>query len=321
MVEVMAIVGPTASGKTALSIQLAKQFDGEIINGDSMQIYRGMDIGTAKVRPEEMNGIVHHLLDIREPDESFSVAEYQQLVRDKIADIQSRGKMPIVVGGTGMYVQSVLFDYRFSERQVDEALRRRLYEELDAQGPDAMHQKLMALDSSIDIHPNNTRRVIRALEILMSGEQKEDGSLAQSPMYNELIIGLDTPREELYERIDQRVELMMKAGLMDEVKRLYDSGLRDVQSIKAIGYKELYDFFDGRDTLEQSIEKLKRNSRQYAKRQFTYFRNKLPIFWVDATDGPEKNLEEIARVVQEKDRNRRNEQMAKLNNRETGGIS
>ncbi|MFK8793453.1 tRNA (adenosine(37)-N6)-dimethylallyltransferase MiaA [Planococcus plakortidis] len=311
MVEVIAIVGPTASGKTALSIELAKRFGGEIINGDSMQVYRGMDIGTAKIRPEEMGGIAHHLLDIRDPGESFSVAEYQLLVREKIAEIQGRGKLPIIVGGTGLYVQSVLFDYRFSKRQVDEELRKGLQDELERSGPGAMHRKLMELDPDIDIHPNNTRRVLRALEILLSGEEKEDGSLAQTPIYDEMIIGLDVPRDELYKRIDDRVEGMMEAGLLEEVRRLYDSGLRDVQSIKAIGYKELYAYFDGIDTLEEAILKLKRNSRKYAKRQFTYFRNKMPILWLDATAGPENKLEEIMRFWQENDRNRRIEQMAK----------
>ncbi|MBT2581977.1 tRNA (adenosine(37)-N6)-dimethylallyltransferase MiaA [Planococcus sp. ISL-109] len=305
MVDVIAVVGPTASGKTALGIRLAKQLGGEIINGDSMQIYRGMDIGTAKVRPEEMDGIVHHLLDIREPEEPFSVAEYQQLVRSKIAEIQQRGKIPIVVGGTGLYVQSVLFDYRFAEQQADSELRHALQDELERVGKEAMHRSLLSLDPKIDIHPNNTRRVIRALEILLSGEEKEDGSLAQTPMYNELIIGLDMPREKLYERIDRRVDMMMQHGLLEEVKRLYDRRLRDVQSIKAIGYKELYAYFDGHDSLEEATEKLKRNSRKYAKRQFTYFRNKLPVLWVDATAGAEKNLEEIMRFLQETDRNRR----------------
>jgi tRNA dimethylallyltransferase len=310
MVDVIAIVGPTASGKTALGIELAKQLGGEIINGDSMQIYRGMDIGTAKVQPEEMDGIVHHLLDIREPDESFSVAEYQQLVRSKIAEIQQRGKLPIIVGGTGLYVQSVLFDYRFAEDQADSQLRDDLQDELERVGKDQMHRKMLALDPTIDIHPNNTRRVLRALEILLSGEQKEDGSLAQSPMYNELIVGLDMPRDQLYKRIDQRVGVMMENGLLEEVKNLYDSGLRDVQSIKAIGYKELYACFDGIDSLDQAIEKLKRNSRKYAKRQLTYFRNKLPVLWMDATAGKENNVKEITRFLQETDRNRRIEQMA-----------
>lgn len=311
MVEVIAIVGPTASGKTALSIELAKRLNGEIINGDSMQVYRGMDIGTAKIHPEEMDGIPHHLLDIRDPDESFSVAEYQSLVREKIAEIQQRGKLPIIVGGTGLYVQSVLFDYRFSKQQVDEELRQTLNAELERLGPGAMHSKLMELDPEIDIHPNNTRRVLRALEILLSGEEKEDGSLARTPMYDELIIGLDVPRAKLYERIDSRVDGMMESGLLDEVRRLHDSGLRDVQSIKAIGYKELYAYFDGMYSLEEAVAKLKRNSRQYAKRQFTYFRNKMPILWLDATVDVENNLGEIMRFWQENDRNRRIEQMAK----------
>lgn len=310
MVEVVAIVGPTASGKTALSIELSKKLGGEIINGDSMQVYKGMDIGTAKIRPGEMEGIPHHLLDIKNPDEPFSVAEYQQLVRGKIKEIQKRGNLPILVGGTGMYVQSVLFDYRFEKSEVDQKLRQSLYEELESAGPEAMHRKLMDLDPSIDIHPNNTRRVIRALEIVLAGGKKEDGSRAQSPMYDEAIIGLDVPREVLYERIDRRVDSMISDGLIEEARKFYDSGLQDVQSIQAIGYKELYAYFDGSDTLQEAVAKLKRNSRKYAKRQFTYFRNKLPVYWVDALDGTEKNTEEITRFLQEKDRRRRIEQMA-----------
>ena len=288
MIDVVAIVGPTASGKTALSIDLAKRMNGEIINGDSMQIYRDMTIGTAKILPEEMVGIPHHLLDIKEPDESFSVAEYQKLVREKIADIRSRGKLPIIVGGSGLYVQAVLFDYRFSVEPVDQRLREDLHKELEEFGPERMHQKLMELDPKSEIHPNNTRRVVRAVEILMSSDQeKGDRELALSPMYNEVIIGLDIPREILYERINQRVDVMMERGLIEEVQALQQRDIREVQSIQAIGYKEIYAYLDGRGSLEEAIVKLKQNSRKYAKRQFTYFKNKLPIFWIDALADPE----------------------------------
>ena len=303
MIDVMAIVGPTASGKTALSLELAKRLDGEIINGDSMQIYRNMTIGTAKILPEEMAGITHHLLDIKEPDESFSVAEYQKLVRGKIADIQSRGKLPIIVGGTGLYVQAVLFDYRFSDEPVDHQLRDSLYKELEEFGPEEMHRKLMKLDPQADIHPNNTRRVVRAVEILLSGQKKGDSELALSPMYNEAIIGLDIPRDVLYERINQRVDQMLERGLIEEVETLRQRGIRDVQSIQAIGYKEIYAYLDGQGSLEEAVVKLKRNSRKYAKRQFTYFKNKLPIFWIDALADPEKNLQKIIAFMQENDRN------------------
>ncbi|MER2118722.1 MAG: tRNA (adenosine(37)-N6)-dimethylallyltransferase MiaA [Solibacillus sp.] len=284
-IDVVAIIGPTASGKTALSIRLAKDIDGEIINGDSMQIYRHMDIGTAKITEAEMEGVPHHLLDIKEPTEGFSVAEYQQLVRGKIEEIQARGKMPIIVGGTGLYVQSVLYDFQFTKQEVDESARENYYKELEVLGPEAMHAKLLQMDpaAAASIHPNNTRRVIRALEMAeLAGVSRaeEQFNRGDIPLYNHLIIGLDMDREKLYERINLRVDLMMEAGLVKEVRALYDAGIRDVQSIKAIGYKELYAHFDGLVSLDEAVEQIKQNSRRYAKRQLTYFRNKMDIAWI-----------------------------------------
>lgn len=302
MIEVLAIVGPTASGKTALSLELAKRFNGEIINGDSMQIYRDMTIGTAKILPEEMVEIPHHLLDIKNPEESFSVAEYQNLVRETISEIQSRGKLPIIVGGSGLYVQAVLFDYRFSEEPANPQLRDQLQKEFDHFGPEHMHKKLLELDPSSVIHPNNTRRVVRAIEILMSDQPKEDRNLALSPMYNELIIGLDLSRDVLYERINRRVDQMLERGLLEEVKALQNRGIRDVQAVHAIGYKEIYRYLDGELGFEEAISKLKQNSRKYAKRQFTYFKNKLPILWIDALENPEKNIQTIHAFMQENNR-------------------
>lgn len=313
MIDVIAIVGPTASGKTALSLELAKRFDGEIINGDSMQVYRGMSIGTAKISLEEMQGVPHHLLDIKEPEESFSVAEYQSLVRSTIEEIKSRGKMPIVVGGTGLYVQAVLFDYRFTEGQVDENVRAALYKELEQHGPQYMHDRLMAQDPKSDIHPNNTRRVIRALEILESGEQQADRSLALAPMYNELIIGLDIDRAVLYRRINERVDVMLERGLLAEVEALRDRGIRDTQAIQAIGYREIYGFLDGMVDFGEAVNQLKRNSRRYAKRQFTYFKNKLPIVWLDALADTEKNIREIETFMQENNRGRRIQRIEEKN--------
>lgn len=283
--DVVAIIGPTASGKTALSIKLAKSIDGEIINGDSIQIYKRMDIGTAKITEEEMEGVPHHLLSFKEPWESFSVAEYQKLVREKIEEIQARGKMPIIVGGTGLYVQSVLYDFVFTEEEVDEAARKRYYDELAEIGPEAMHARLATLDpkTAATIHPNNTRRVIRALELIeqagtaKSSEQYHRGDVA---LYNHVLIGMDMLRDVLYERINLRVDIMMQQGLQDEVRALYDEGLRNVQSIKAIGYKELYAYFDGDFTLDEAVEQIKQNSRRYAKRQLTYFRNKMNVEWI-----------------------------------------
>ncbi|MFJ7667674.1 tRNA (adenosine(37)-N6)-dimethylallyltransferase MiaA [Lysinibacillus sp. NPDC097195] len=285
--EVVAIVGPTASGKTALSIELAKKYNGEIINGDSMQIYKGLDIGTAKITEEEMQGVPHHLLSFKEPTESFSVADYQKMVRAKISEIQARGKLPIIVGGSGLYVQAVLYDYQFTEEQVDEVARKAYYEELEKLGPEAMHAKLTALDpqTAQTIHPNNTRRVIRALEMIeLSGVSKasEAHNRGEIPLYRHLIIGLgeNMTRQELYDRINRRVDLMMDNGLLEEVKGLWQQNIRGVQSIQAIGYKELYDYLDGRCSLEEAIENLKQNSRRYAKRQLTYFRNKMDIHFI-----------------------------------------
>lgn len=283
--DVVAIIGPTASGKTALSIRLAKEIDGEVINGDSMQIYRNMDIGTAKITEQEMEGVPHHLLNIKEPTEGFSVAEYQQLVRSKIEEIKSRGKTPIIVGGTGLYVQSVLYDFQFTKQAVNEEVRSMYYEQLEQLGPKAMHEKLAKIDpaSAAEIHPNNTRRVIRALEMAeLAGVSRaeEQFNRGDVPLYKHLIIGMNMDRETLYERINLRVDLMLKAGLLEEVRALYDAGIRDVQAIKAIGYKEFYQYFDGFITLEEAIDQVKQNSRRYAKRQLTYFRNKMEIEWI-----------------------------------------
>lgn len=296
--DVIAIVGPTAVGKTALSIELAKKLDGEIINGDSMQVYRELNIGTAKITQEEMDGIPHHLLDILAPTDSFSVADYQQVVREKIAEIQARGKMPIIVGGTGLYIQAVLYDFRFTEEKIDDEVRAAYYADLERVGPEAMHARLAAVDpdTAKTIHPNNTRRVIRALEMAEHSDVKKSHEAqhqGEQTLYNHLIIGLNMDREKLYDRINLRVDMMLEQGLVEEVRGLYDRGIRDVQSIRAIGYKELYDYFDGRETFEQAIENLKQNSRRYAKRQLTYFRNKMTITWYDSFSAKEQLFKDI----------------------------
>lgn len=283
--DVVAIIGPTASGKTALSIQLAKAINGEIINGDAMQVYKRLDIGTAKITKEEMDGIPHHLIDIKEPTESFSVAEYQQLVRDKIDEIQSRGKMPIIVGGTGLYIQSVLYDFQFTEQPIDEEARKKYYDDLAVFGPEEMHRRLAVIDpkSAEAIHPNNTRRVIRALEmaeLANTSRSDEKHQRGEMPLYNHLIIGIDMDRTILYERINKRVDTMMASGLEEEARSLYEEGIRDTQSVKAIGYKELFSYFNGYISKEEAVEQIKQNSRRYAKRQLTYFRNKMDIEWI-----------------------------------------
>jgi tRNA dimethylallyltransferase len=305
--KVLVILGPTAVGKTKLSIELAKRLNGEIISGDSMQIYRGMDIGTAKITEQEMEGIPHYLIDIKDPSESFSVAEFQELVRVKIADICQRGKLPMIVGGTGLYIQSVIYDYQFSEAPADETLRTQLEERAREIGNEALHHELTQIDpkSAGQIHSNNVRRVIRALEIYYrTGKTMSQTQEVQQPepLYETALVGLTMDREKLYERINLRVDLMVEQGLMKEVQELYDQGLRDCQSIQAIGYKEMYDYLDGHISLEEAIENLKKNSRHYAKRQLTWFRNKMDVQWFDMTDtlDLEKKIIGISRYVEGK---------------------
>ena len=305
--KLLVIIGPTAVGKTKLSIEMAKRYNGEIISGDSMQIYRGMDIGTAKIKPEEMEGIPHHLIDIKEPTENFSVAEFQLLVRAKIDEIAQKGKLPIIVGGTGLYIQSVIYDYQFSDVPGDEAYRLKLEERVKEIGNEALYKELLDVDpeSAAQIHPNNVRRVIRALEIFhLTGKTMQEFQLTQQPdlLYDTAIIGLTMDREKLYERINYRVDIMVKEGLIEEVNRLYQQGLRDYQSIQAIGYKEIYAYFDGKMSLEEAIVNLKQNSRRYAKRQLTWFRNKMDVVWFDMTDveNVSKKIKEISHCVEGK---------------------
>lgn len=288
--NVIAIIGPTAVGKTKMSIELAHALDGEIISGDSMQIYRGMDIGTAKVTKAEMQGIPHYLIDIKDPREDFSVAEFQGLATELIEEISQRGKVPIIAGGTGLYIQAVLFNYNFSVAESNPEYRLFLEKRIEAEGIDGVYHELMLIDpeSSERIHPNNVRRVIRALEVYhetgltMSEYLKEQES--DSP-YDHQIIGLTMEREHLYERINKRVDMMVENGLLEEVQKLYNAGIKDCQSIQAIGYKEIYDYFSGKTTKEESIELLKRNSRRYAKRQLTWFRNKMDVAWFDMSEA------------------------------------
>ncbi|MBO9128912.1 tRNA (adenosine(37)-N6)-dimethylallyltransferase MiaA [Bacillus sp. 165] len=301
--KVAVIIGPTAVGKTKLSIEVAKRLNGEIISGDSMQIYRHMDIGTAKVKPEEMDGIPHYMIDIKNPTDSFSTAEFQYLVREHIHDISKRGKLPIIVGGTGLYIQSVLFDYQFSETRGDEVFRRELEQLVEEEGAQAVFAKLEAIDSASAerIHPNNVRRVIRALEIYhTTGKTMTEGLETQENnlLYDIALVGLTMDRTKLYDRINYRVDLMMEEGLFEEVKQLYDNGIKDCQSIQAIGYKELYEYFEQKTTLQDAVEALKTNSRRYAKRQLTWFRNKMDVTWFDVTD--EEKKEEILQYIEGK---------------------
>ncbi|KAA0742280.1 MULTISPECIES: tRNA (adenosine(37)-N6)-dimethylallyltransferase MiaA [Bacillus cereus group] len=301
--KVAVIIGPTAVGKTKLSIDLAKALNGEIISGDSMQIYRTMDIGTAKVTKEEMDGIPHYMVDIKNPEESFSVAEFQERVRKHIREIAERGKLPIIVGGTGLYIQSVLFDYQFTDDAGDAIYREQMEKLALERGVEYVHKKLQEVDpeSAERIHANNVRRVIRALEIFHTTGEKMSEQLEKQEnelLYDVSLIGLTMDREMLYDRINLRVDLMMEQGLLEEVKGLYNRGIRDCQSIQAIGYKEIYDYFEDRVSLEEAVSQLKTNSRRYAKRQLTWFRNKMDVTWFDVTGG--EKTSEILRYIEGK---------------------
>lgn len=302
--DVLCIVGPTAVGKTKMSIELAKQLNGEIISGDSMQIYRGMDIGTAKATMDERQGIPHHLIDEKNPDEPYSVAAFQQTVRAKMEEIKSRGKLPIIVGGTGLYIKSVLYDYEFAgeseSKEVDEAKYGHLSNE-------ELHAKLATVDEAgaKDIHPNNRKRVIRALEIYETSGVKKSEMIEKQEhkmIYDACLIGLTDDRTVLYDRINKRVDVMYETGLVEEVKALFDQGIpAESQSIRAIGYKELYDYFKGLISLEESKELIKRNSRRYAKRQYTWFNNQMDVTWfkVDVQHF-DKTVQEVLTYVQNK---------------------
>ncbi|WP_280768891.1 tRNA (adenosine(37)-N6)-dimethylallyltransferase MiaA [Salipaludibacillus daqingensis] len=297
------IVGPTAVGKTATSISLAKQFNGEVISGDSMQVYQSMDVATAKVSKEEMEGIPHHLIDIKKPDESFSVADFQSLAKKSISSISEKGKMPFIVGGTGLYINSVIYDYNFSKATEDRLFRDRLNKFADEHGNDALHEQLKKTDplSYKNLHPNNRRRVIRALEVhhVTGKPLSEQLTNEESPLYDTTIIGLTMDRKMLYDRINERVDQMIEQGLIHEVERLFEEGYGDCQSMQAIGYKEILEYVRGTVSLDAAISQLKQNSRRFAKRQLTWFRNKMDIEWFDMTTNREKKLKEIHTFLKE----------------------
>ena len=290
-IKVIAIVGPTASGKTGTSVELAKRLDGEIISCDSMQIYKRMDIGTAKVTHEEAQGIPHHLVDIVSPNDEFSCAEYADAARVAIEDIASRGKTPIFCGGTGLYLDSVLKNTEFSTAGKDEEYRNKLETEYT---PEELHRMLSEVDpeSAANVHQNNVKRVIRALEIYhVSGKTKTEWDAlsrnAESP-YDSVIIGLNyRSRETLYSRIDRRVDIMMEDGLIDEVRGLDTPAFRASTASQAIGYKEVLSYFDGNCTLDEAVDAIKQYSRNYAKRQLTWFGKNKDIKWIYPDDAPE----------------------------------
>lgn len=300
--KLVTVLGPTAVGKTKTSIELAKALNGEVISGDSMQIYRRMDIGTAKVTEAEMEGIPHHLIDIKEPTESFSAAEFQELATSLVRDINNRGKVPIIAGGTGLYVKAVTHQYSFSEAKEDEGYRKKLEKIAAEEGPVQFHQRLKDIDpeSYSSIHPNNVRRVIRALEVYhVTGEPvsaSKDTQPEHSP-YHLVNVGLTMDRETLYSRINKRVDLMLEEGLLEEARSLYHDSVRNCQSVQAIGYKEIYRYLEGKVSYEEAVAELKQNSRKYAKRQLTWFRHQMDMNWFDMTEDREEKLRKILQAV------------------------
>ncbi|MFS0751767.1 tRNA (adenosine(37)-N6)-dimethylallyltransferase MiaA [Oceanobacillus sp. 1P07AA] len=281
---VISIVGPTAVGKSLLGIEMAKRFNGEVISGDSTQVYKGMDIGTAKVTKEEKDGIRHHMIDIIFPDESFSVADFQLHAKKCIDDVLRRGKLPILVGGSGLYIQALLYNYNFSEQRRDQSFTKRMEELIEQKGPDDLYTRLKEVDpvQAAKVHPNNHRRLIRALEVYettgMTMTEYQQQQQLESP-YNPIIVGLDMERTVLYDRINQRVDHMINMGLIEEVRNLIEQGYEDCQSMHAIGYKEIIQHISGNQPIEYAIDDLKQNSRKYAKRQLTWFRNKMNVQW------------------------------------------
>jgi tRNA dimethylallyltransferase len=285
---ILVIVGPTAVGKTGLAIRVAKQVDGEIISADSMQVYKGLDIGTAKPTEAERQGVPHHLLDVVAVDQEFSVADYQLMVEDILMDLAKRGKTPILTGGTGLYIRAVLEGFVFDSQGKDDDLRARLQEVAESQGNIALHRRLAVVDpdTAKRLHPNDRRRVIRALEIYhTTGQplsQHLDAQKQLEPRYQAVKFGLARNRPRLYQRIDARVDQMIEAGLLDEVKNLLEQGLAEgATAMQALGYKELVGYLRGEYDLAEAIRLLKRDTRRYAKRQLTWFRRDEEIIWLD----------------------------------------
>lgn len=280
MKKVLVIAGPTASGKSGFAVECAKRFNGEIISGDSIQIYRGLDIGSAKIREDEKQGIVHHLIDIKDAGESYSVKEFQALGRELIDDISERGKLPIVAGGTGLYIKALLYDYTFFDEEVkdnpyEELSNQEIYDILSVEDPDSLKK----------IHVNNRKRLVRALNVLRKhgqGISEIASNQEHKPLYDALIIGLNRDRSVLYNDINLRVDRMFDEGLENEVRSLVDKGISfDMQSMQGIGYREFRGYFEGAASLDETREMIKKDTRNFAKRQMTWFKNQMDIAWCD----------------------------------------
>ena len=305
------LTGPTAVGKTAASIGLAKAIGGEIISADSMQVYRYMDIGSAKIMSEEMNGVCHHLIDVLEPEEEFNVAVFQKMAKEAMQGIYERGHIPIVVGGTGFYIQALLYDIDFEKGEENTDYRKELEAYAKDHGAQSLHDRLREVDpkSADAIHANNVKRVIRALEYYHEtgtqiSEHNEAEREKESP-YQFAYFVLNDVRSHLYERIDHRVDLMMEQGLLDEVTALKNRGCtREMVSMQGLGYKEILDYLDGKDSLEEAVTILKRDTRHFAKRQLTWFRRERDVRWIQKEEygyDEEKILQAMLEILREKE--------------------
>lgn len=299
MKKIYILAGPTGVGKTQLSLDLAKRINAEIISADSMQIYRGMDIGTAKILPSEMQGVVHHMIDVVSPFEPFSVHDFMIQSQQLVEDIHAKGKMPLFVGGTGLYINTLLYEMDFNKASIDTRYREELWDYHRTFGTDALYQKLTDVDPQTKIEKENIKRVIRALEIY-----KEKGHISQFDQmtprkeFDAKLFILNRPREELYENINRRVDDMLEKGLIQEVKELHAMGLtKEHQSMKAIGYLQVLKYFSGEYTLEEMIEKIKQESRRYAKRQITWFKRYHQAKWFDLSEMSKEDI--VSAISQE----------------------
>ena len=306
--KIVVIIGPTAVGKTKYAIRIAQNLDGEILSADSMQVYEHMNIGSAKPTDEELAMVRHHLIGEVDPLQEWSAAEYQKKAKGRIDEMFSRGKLPVICGGTGLYVNSLIYDMDFSTAKGDESLRKELRLLADTMGGQALHDRLTKVDPTAAerIHPNNIKKMIRAIEVVETagkGIPEFDGVFQKSGDYDSIMIGLNIDRQILYNRIEQRVDAMIEAGLVDEVRMLLALGLtEDDNSMKGIGYKELIGFLQNEYSLEEAVKKIKQNSRNYAKRQMTWFRRYDNIKWFDLTDVVdfEQSAQKVTEYIQSK---------------------
>ena len=302
-VKIVVVAGPTATGKTKLSVEIAKKFNGEIISADSMQIYKGLDIGTAKATKEEQQNIPHHLVDILSPEERFSAADFVAKAQHCIAEIAAKGKLPIIAGGTGLYIESLIKGIQFTKEEFDPVLRAELEQQAQQEGAEKMYQRLMEIDPeyAATVHPNNMGRVLRAIELYQQTgttmTQQRKNSLPSEQPYRPLLLGLDcAEREILYQRINLRVDQMVQEGLEQEAQYVYQNRFQFTTAAQAIGYKEFFPYFEQQQSLAQAIEQLKQATRKYAKRQLTWFRRMEDVHWLLAEQTPVLQAEQLVQA-------------------------